>query len=178
MIPHSELSPFPPEAVSSTLGGPEHKMDCWLEPGWQLRAPHAARQLPGEQPAQPSTSQLQICSCTHHSSSVPSLLTEHPLRLLLSFSSFLKVAASQESPAQHGGPRQPALLHSAICPSSPRYRTCTIVMWLCHALILLQHPPVHSSQRPALVPPTPKRGRRENERGNDVGRWGRGLRPQ
>lgn len=96
---HSELSSCSPEAVSSTLGAPEHKTDHWLEPGWQFGAPRAARQLPEEAACRAERFSAAIRSYTRHSQSVPFLLTKHPLRLLLSFSSFLKAAASQESPS-------------------------------------------------------------------------------
>lgn len=85
--------------MSSTLGGPEHKMDHWLEPGWQFGAPHAAGQLPEEAACRAERFSDAIHSYTRHSYSAPFLLTKHPLGLLLSFSSFLKAAASQESPS-------------------------------------------------------------------------------
>lgn len=94
----SELSPPSPETASSTLGGPEHKMDHWLEPGWQFGAPCAAGQLPEEAACRAECFSAAICSYTRHSEFVPFPLTKQPLGLLLSFSSFLKAAASQESP--------------------------------------------------------------------------------
>lgn len=98
--------------------GPGQKTKCWPSRAgsWELLT------LPAEAACLAERFSAAIRSYSRHSRSVPLLLTQPPPRLPVSFCSFLKAAASQESPSLWHSTEGSALHASS--PGPPR-ATCT-----------------------------------------------------
>lgn len=104
--------PLPLLPTEQHLGAPGHKRECWEYLRVLGNTPHCWRR----QSAYLSTSHNPLLQPSQLTCAL--LLTEPPLRLPVSFSNFLKAAASQKT-LLHGEMSHPALLYPTLHLSSP-----------------------------------------------------------
>lgn len=111
---------------------------------------------------------------------MPFLLTKHPLRLQLSFSSFINLMSARKAHLSGTARRARPASSPAPCPSlvlsQAAHSTCIMVVWLCHVPYAAAVFSIYTPHSPVGVLPRAKSERRERNRTlREFGTGGCGL---